>query len=85
VDDLTDFEFDLTRGSHNLLVSQITHRGSADERSRLKTLGASTAGDDRRVTELFAESARAVVRMGESEAKAALEELRALGFWFPAE
>ena len=37
------------------------------------------------VTELFAESARAVVERGEDEAKRALEELRSLGFWFPTE
>ena len=85
VDDLTDFEFDLTRGSHNLLVSQITHRGSAEERSRLSAMDgvAAPAGDV--VTELFAESARAVVERGEDEARRALEELRALGFWFPTE
>src|SRR5690606_31114382 len=35
VDDLTDFEFDIGRRSHNLLVSQIQHRGSDDERAAL--------------------------------------------------
>jgi hypothetical protein len=85
VDDLTDFEFDLSRGSHNLLVSQITHRGSADERTRLEALGEVTPGAADVVTELFAESARAVVERGEDEAKRALEELRSLGFWFPTE
>jgi len=85
VDDLTDFEVDLNRGSHNLLVSHITHRGSAEERTRLTALGATTAGAGDVVTELFAESARAVVERGEDEAKRALEELRALGFWFPTE
>ena len=85
VDDLTDFEFDYNRGSHNLLVSQITHRGSADERTRLAALGPSTTGAGDIVTELFAESARQVVETGEDEAKRALEELRALGFWFPTE
>jgi hypothetical protein len=85
VDDLTDFEFDLTRGSHNLLVSQITHRGSADERSRLTALGATPAPNGDVVTALFADSARAVVEKGEDEAKRALEELRSLGFWFPTE
>jgi len=85
VDDLTDFEFDLNRGSHNLLVSQITHRGSSDERARLKDLGQVSAGGSDIVTEMFAESARAVVEKGEDEAKMALEALRSLGFWFPAE
>jgi len=85
VDDLTDFEFDLTRGSHNLLVSQITHRGSAEERKHLAALGRTAVGAGDVVTERFAESARAVVERGEAEAKHALEELTLLGFWFPAE
>jgi hypothetical protein len=85
VDDLTDFEFDLNRGSHNLLVSQITHRGTAEEQTRLAALGAATPGAGDVVTEMFAESARDVVERGEDEAKRALEELRALGFWFPTE
>jgi hypothetical protein len=85
VDDLTDFEFDYNRGSHNLLVAQITHRGAAEERARLAALGAAPAGGGDIVSGLFAESARAVVERGEDEAKRALEELRALGFWFPTE
>ena len=38
VDDLTDFEVDLERGTHNILVAQITHAGTADERARLAEL-----------------------------------------------
>ena len=83
--DLTDFEFDLNRGSHNLLVSQITHRGSSEERARLKDVGDASAGVSDIVTKMFAESARAVVERGEDEAKMALEQLRSLGFWFPTE
>lgn len=85
VDDLTDFEFDLARGSHNLLVSQITHRGSSEEQRALRALGTVTSGAGDVVTEKFADSARAVVERGEYEAKSALEELHALGFWFPPE
>jgi hypothetical protein len=85
VDDLTDFEWDLVHGRHNLLVAQITHRGSPAERQRLRELPAlrpGEAGDDV-VTAWFADSARAVIDIGEDEARAALEELEALGFWFP--
>jgi hypothetical protein len=85
VDDLTDFEFDLNRGSHNLLVSQITHRGSSEERTHLKTLGRVAAGASDVVTAMFADSARAVVERGEDEARKALEQLKSLGFWFPTE
>jgi hypothetical protein len=85
VDDLTDFEFDMAHGSHNLLVSQITHGGSAEEQARLKALGEVTARTSDVVTELFADSGRAVIERGEEQAREALEELRSLGFWFPPE
>ncbi len=38
VDDLTDFEFDVGRRSHNLLVSQIHHHGTPEERSALTVM-----------------------------------------------
>ncbi len=49
VDDLTDFEFDLTRRSHNLLVSEIHHHGTGEERTLLRRLLAASApeGADR--------------------------------------
>jgi hypothetical protein len=83
VDDLTDFEFDLARGRHNLLVAQITHRGTAEERSRLKTLAQTVGGQGDLVSGLFGDSARAVILRGEREARAGLDELQALDFWFP--
>lgn len=83
VDDLTDFEFDMTRGSHNLLVSQITHGGSVEERRRLMSLGESRGGSGDVVAELFHDSGRAVIERGQVEARAALHELQSLGFWFP--
>lgn len=82
VDDLTDFEVDIERRSHNLLVSQITHCGLAEERALLAKLSGAVEGTDV-VTERFSHSARAVIARGELEARAALEELQALGFWFP--
>ena len=36
VDDLTDFEFDVRRKSHNLLVSQIHHLGTQAERAAVR-------------------------------------------------
>jgi len=81
VDDLTDFEVDLTRGSHNLLVSQVTHHGSSEERRQLAGFRASTATHGDAVVELFADSARAVLERGKKEANEALHELQALGFW----
>ena len=85
VDDLTDFEFDVARRRHNLLVSQITHCGTAVERTRLAALlkTAPIAGDV--VREVFLDSARAVIQRGKIETDEALEELQLLGFWFPPE
>jgi hypothetical protein len=83
VDDLTDFEWDLARGRHNLLVAQVTHHGSREERRALDEVGTAGPGAGDVVTARFADSARAVIDRGEVEARAALEALHALGFWFP--
>jgi hypothetical protein len=83
VDDLTDFEFDLTRRSHNLLVAQIHHHGSAEERERLQALLAGTVPAAGEVERSFRASARAVLDRAYSEARQAFRELAALGFWFP--
>ncbi len=83
VDDVTDFEFDVTRGSHNLLVSQIVHHGSSAERQALKQLqdGADVdASND--FGRRFADSAWAVLRRATTEAERGFQELRRVGFWF---
>jgi hypothetical protein len=82
VDDLTDFEFDLGRRSHNLLVSQIHHRGAEDERATLERLrgdGAGPHGD--LVEQYFKDSARAVLERAYVETRASFAGLRSLGFW----
>lgn len=85
VDDLTDFEFDVGRRSHNLLVSQVHHHGSAEERQALASL-LGTDGDapEGLVETVFAHSARAVLERAYEEARAAFGSLEALGFWFPS-
>ena len=84
VDDLTDFEFDVGRRSHNLLVSQIHHHGTQEERAALQGLWngdeAVAAG---MVEGLFRSSARAVLERAYREADASLARLAELGFWFP--
>jgi hypothetical protein len=89
VDDLTDFEFDLGRRSHNLLVAQIEHVGSRDERTELEraradaaTSGGVTPGI---VEGPFRRSARAVLGRAYEEARAALAGLAEVGFWLEAE
>jgi hypothetical protein len=83
VDDLTDFEVDLERGTHNILVAQITHAGTADERARLAELRKTRAFTGDVVAEDFAVSGRLVVEIGEREAHESLVELQKIGFWFP--
>jgi len=85
VDDLTDFEFDLRRRSHNLLVAEIEHRGSREERTALQKARAgveTAAGVQAGVVEgAFRRSARAVLGRAYEEAQAALQGLHDLGFW----
>lgn len=86
VDDLTDFEFDLKRRTHNLLVSYIHHHGSPEEKAKLAALwsGAETA-EPGMVEGLFAPSARAVLERARREARESFAVLAELGFWFPSE
>jgi hypothetical protein len=82
VDDLTDFEFDVGRRSHNLLVAQIHHAGTSDERSALAPLWEGGAVREGVVESSFHRSARAVLECAYAEARAAFDALSALGHWF---
>lgn len=82
VDDLTDFEFDVGRRSHNLLVAQIHHAGTAEERAALAPLWEGGAVREGVVESSFSRSARAVLERAYAEARAAFEALAALGHWF---
>jgi hypothetical protein len=84
VDDLTDFEFDLGRRSHNLLVAQIRHHGQPEARRQLETLWDDGRQPDPGMVEgVFRSSARAVLEAARIESRAAFEGLEALGYWFP--
>ncbi len=83
VDDLTDFEFDIERRSHNLLVAEIYHHGSPAEKERLRLLMAGTEAEAGLVEQLFAPSARRVLDRARAEARASFETLAQVGFWFP--
>lgn len=82
VDDLTDFEFDVGRRSHNLLVAQIRHEGTPQERAALEPLWSDGSVPADVVEEVFATSARAVLERAYTEARAAFTALRALDHWF---
>jgi hypothetical protein len=89
VDDLTDFEFDLGRRSHNLLVAQIEHAGSREERTELERARADAASSGGLTPGIvegpFRRSARAVLERAYTEAHAALAGLADLGFWLEPE
>jgi hypothetical protein len=85
VDDLTDFEFDLGRMSHNLLVSEIHHRGTDAERGVLRELLKGESPAAGMVEGVFSRSARIVLEMAYSEARTSFRELGELGFWVPVE
>lgn len=82
VDDLTDFEFDVQRRSHNLLVSQVHHLGSEAERAALAPLWDGAEVPVGVVESLFRDSARAVLERAYGEARSAFAGLAALGHWF---
>jgi hypothetical protein len=84
VDDLTDFEFDLGRRSHNLLVAQIEHAGTREERTELERARAGGVPPGS-VEGRFKGSARAVLARAYDEARAALSGLAESGFWLEAD
>lgn len=82
VDDLTDFEFDVGRRSHNLLISEIHHNGTEQEKSALSRFWSGEPVPEGAVESLFRDAARAVLERAYVEARAAFESLAALGHWF---
>jgi len=85
VDDLTDFEFDVGRRSHNLLVSQIHHLGSGPERAAFREFWTGKEMETGDVETLFGESARAVLERAYGEARSSFKGLQDVGFWFDPE
>jgi len=82
VDDLTDFEFDLGRRTHNLLTSQIYHQGTESERAALARFRAGEPMEPGAVEREFRTSARAVLERAYVEGRASFQALAALGHWF---
>ncbi|NNF13628.1 MAG: class 1 isoprenoid biosynthesis enzyme [Gemmatimonadetes bacterium] len=85
VDDLTDFEFDVGRRSHNLLVSQIHHHGSPQELTAFQPIWASGDVPEGVVEKVFSTSARAVLEIAYEEARASFRALAELGHWMDEE
>lgn len=85
VDDLTDFEFDVGRRTHNLLISQIHHHGTDAEKAALARFWGGEAVESGAVERLFKESARAVLERAYEEGRASFRALAELGHWFEAD
>jgi hypothetical protein len=85
VDDLTDFEFDLGRHSHNLLVSEIHHHGESHEVEELNRLWSGAQVEAGMVEGVFRTPARRVLERAYEEARSSFRSLEELGFWFPPE
>ena len=86
VDDVTDFEFDLGRRSHNIVAAQVVYGGTADEQAELKRLRQDGAQPPAGVLEeRFSVSAGAVLELARYEAEIGFTIWRKLGFWFPPE
>ena len=86
VDDVTDFEFDLGRRSHNLVVAQIVHSGSPEEKAALADIRATGVAPETGALErCFAASAAEVLERARREAEQGFRLWQDLGFWFPPE
>src|SRR5690606_14353980 len=81
VDDLTDFEFDVRRRRHNLLVSQVHHLGTDAERAEMRRLWTGKGEEPDVVAGPLRDSARAVLERAYAEARASFQGLQRLGFW----
>jgi len=85
VDDLTDFEFDLGRRSHNLLTSEIFHRGTPEEKDALARFRSGQPVPGGVVERVFRGAARAVLERAYEEGRASLRALADLGHWLEPE
>ena len=70
------------RRTNNLLVSEIHHNGSIEEREALAPLWGGAPVPDGAVEGVFSSSARAVLERAYGEARAAFGALQTLGHWF---
>ncbi|NOZ19908.1 MAG: class 1 isoprenoid biosynthesis enzyme [Planctomycetes bacterium] len=85
VDDLTDFEFDLTRKSHNILFAAAYYNDDPAVRSAIRALLNGKAPERGMVEGVFAECAQSVLTRAREEGRRAFDRLAGLGFWFPPE
>lgn len=86
VDDVTDFEFDLGRRSHNIVAAHVYHHGAPADRETLgRWRSAEEAPPEGALDEQFAEHAAAILDIARAEAERGFAIWKDLGFWFPPE
>ena len=85
VDDITDFEFDLKRKSHNLVLSEIYHNGTPAEKEILMRYLDEGSNNNKLVETYFVESAYRVVQHAYRIAREGFVKLQQLGFWYNPE
>ncbi len=83
VDDITDLEFDLKRRSHNIMVAEIHHRGTPEEKSLLAGYLAGREPVEGEVEASFAASARRVLEVAGRLTFESFDLMEKNGFWFP--
>jgi hypothetical protein len=82
VDDITDFEADLVRNSHNILRAEICHNAKPSERCLLFAV---KPGEKRLVETYFKDSARSVAEYAYCLAREGFIILESIGFWYKPE
>ncbi|MFC1671692.1 class 1 isoprenoid biosynthesis enzyme [Planctomycetota bacterium] len=85
VDDLTDFEFDLTRKSHNIVFAAAHHSEDEAERAAITRLLDGEQPEPNMVETVFRSCAASVLDRARGEGRSAFTQLAELGFWFPPE
>lgn len=85
VDDLTDFEFDLTRKSHNILFAAAYHSDDPAAQSAIRDLLNGAKPKPGIVEGVLADCAQFALSRAREEGRKAFRQLAELGFWFPPE
>ncbi|MEM7408221.1 MAG: class 1 isoprenoid biosynthesis enzyme [Pseudomonadota bacterium] len=81
VDDITDFEFDLTRGSHNILTAYAYHSDVPEERTRIRQMLKAETTGGATLEEVFPHATQRALLRAREEARAAFQGLVGAGFW----
>lgn len=87
VDDLTDFEFDIKRGSHNILETVIQQEGTYEEKRLLMPIRKKIRRWNQRLSSsmlmaYFPKSTKRVLGLARDEVRVGFKKLQEAGFWF---